>query len=555
CHDHKFDPIPTKDYYRIYATFRKAQPTEMKAEFLDEENQSQFDTQRQHVERLLTFAQDELTALYEKRENAAKAWYEERGLEYKPWEVRRQASDKSPKPPRFVGLNSEEEGQVKVREQDVRIWKRRKERFMPLAQSIFNGGDYLIQSGHLRPPVNDKQRKRMANNDKNFVLDGGSIYAESDEVTPGVLSCVGVSSPSGNDEDPYRVTTETDGRRLEFARWVANPDNVLATRSIVNRIWHYHFGKGIAGNPNNFGVTGAKPTHPKLLDWLTQDFVDNGWSIKHLHRQIMNSETYMRSTEHPAIEDLLNSDPNNDYLAVFQPRRLTAEEIRDTMLAASGELNLEMGGLPIRPEINREVALSPRMIQFSIAPAYQPEKFADQRNRRSIYAYRVRGLRDPLMEVLDKPNPNESCEVRDSASTTPQVFALMNGEVVTKRSIALANRLMNEADSIEDQIKLGFKLTVGDQPSKKLLDQLKTHFNEMVSYHEKNDPRPIEYPTEITRSLVEEFTGETFQYVELLDIYEEFEKDLEPSDVDAKTRALADICLLLFNSNQFMYVY
>ncbi len=556
CHDHKFDPIPTRDYYRIYAAMATTQPSEIKAPFLDQENKSQFESQKQHVQKLLKFATAERDKLYAKREAAAKQWYKDRGIEdqYVGFQERiRSLSDDKPR--RFVGLSTEEEGQVKVREQDVRIWTRRMERFQPLAQSVYNGRDWLIQSGKLRPANKNQEKNRTRDNSESFIYTGGDVNSPAEQVTPGVLSCVGVGTSSGNEEDPFRLPNTQNHRRLELARWIANPENGLAVRSIVNRVWHYHFGRGLAANPNNFGGTGARPTHPELLDWLCVEFVESGWSIKHLHRLIMNSNVYRRSTDHPSFAELKNQDPSNLLLAVFEPRRMSAEEIRDTMLSATGELNPEMGGLPVRPEINLEVALSPRMIQFSIAPAYQPERLPEHRNRRSLYAYRIRGLHDPLMAVLDKPNPNDSCELRDSASTTPQVFALWNGDVVTKRSIALATRLRNEKEKVEDQIRRGYRLALGTSPSDELLTALATHYKEMVAYHKSNQPEPIAYPTQITRSLVEEFSGDPFEYVELLDVYEDYVPDKGPADVDAETRALADICLLIFNSNEFMYVY
>ena len=193
-------------------------------------------------------------------------------------------------------------------------------------------------------------------------------------------------------DDPYAVTDQLEGRRLALAKWVADPKNPLSTRSIVNRVWQYHLSKPIAGNPNNFGVKGAKPTHPRLLDWLTAEFVANGWSIKELHRLIMTSETYQQSGKHPNLEKLGNEDPNNDLFAYFPSRRLTAEELRDSMLKITGELNPAAGGLPIMPEMNMEVALQPRMIQFSLAPAYQPSRTPEERNRRSIYASSRSGI-------------------------------------------------------------------------------------------------------------------------------------------------------------------
>lgn len=555
CHDHKFDPIPTQDYYRIYAAFATTQPAEMASDYLPVENTAAFKVDRAHVEELLAFARSEADKLYAKREAAAKAWYEERGLEYKDEQTRRPL--KEAKPPRFVGLSTAEEGTLKVREQDVRIWSRALERYEPMAQSVFTGGDLYQKSEKLRPPNPNKKAElaEAAKLPESLIYSGGSVYAEGQAVTPGVLSGVGLATYQATDEDPYQVQSGMQKRRLSLARWVAHPENSLTTRSIVNRVWHYHFGRGIAANPNNFGATGGRPTHPELLDYLASAFVEKGWSLKELHRLILTSETWMRSTTHPQMEELQAQDPNNNLLAYFTPRRLTAEELRDSLLSITGELNLEMGGLPTKPEINREVALSPRMIQFSLAPAYQPSRTPEERHRRTIYTRRLRGLPDPMLEVFNKPNSDDSCELRDAPSVTPQVFTLLNSEVMTLRSIALAQRLETEASTTTERIARSYELAFNRQPSATELDTLTKHYQKMVANHHQHQPEPVDYPTEITRSLVEEFTGEAFEYQEILNAYRDFTPDTQPSEVSPETRALADIALLLFNTNEFLFVY
>ncbi|MCH2182487.1 MAG: PSD1 and planctomycete cytochrome C domain-containing protein [Mariniblastus sp.] len=567
CHDHKFDPIPTRDYYRFYAALATTQPAEMKAKFLASENRDAFEEERTHVQALLEYATTEQNKLYAKREAAAKKWYEERGIpdQYKPFNERRiqgqqkffANGEEAQIPPRFIGLTSEEQGVLKVREGETRIWTRRLERFEPLAQSVYYGGDTLLNSRKLRPP-NTKNRKLMEQHKTlplSHIYEGGSVESLGDPVSPGVLSSLQVATYSGNEQEPYSLPQAMDRRRVALARWIAHPENPLTKRSIVNRIWQYHFGKALAGNPNNLGATGKKPTHPDLLNWLADDFVNNGWRIKRLHRLIMTSAAYQASTRHPNAKQLETSDPEGTLWAVFQPRRLSAEEIRDTLLAATGELNLAVGGLPARPEINLEVALAPRMVQFSLAPAYQPSRTPEMRNRRSIYAYRVCGLPNPMMEVFNQPKPEESCELRDSASVSPQVFTLMNSDSVTKRSIAMARRLTADADSIEERVRRGFTLLGLQSPSPATVQLLVDHFEEMKKYHTENQPEPREYPVRLARSVVEEFTGEACHYIERLDIYENYVPDLHPSDVPPETRALADICLLLFNSNEFIFVY
>ena len=550
CHDHKFDPVPTKDYYRMYATFATTQPAERKAKFLPEENLNGFAEKRELVKELLDYAKAEQAKIQNKQEAAAKKWYEEHNLPYKN-ENARKNDPEDKKPPRHVGLTYEEKGMKKVREQDVWIWERRLERYEPMVQAVYNGQDDWKNGRKLREPkkINAKWRPQ------NFILAGGSLEAPLNPVKPGVLSATGLPvDPAG--DDPWRVTDGLSGRRLAFAKWVTDDRNPLTARAFVNRIWQSHFGKGLVKTANSFGAKGSKPTHPELLDWLTADFIEHGWKIKRVHRLIMMSETYRRSSKPADSEKQATVDPDNKLLASFPTRRLTAEELRDSTLLVSGELNREMGGVPIMPEINLEVALQPRMIQFSIAPAHQPSRTPAERNRRTIYAYRVRGQADPLLEIMNLPNPNESCEIRDSASVSPQAFTLMNSDVMTDRSIGFALRVQKEVPgNLRQQIRRAVKIAYGRAPTEEELISLHAYLQEMQAYHAGHKPEEVKYPTQVTRSLVEEFTGEPFEFIEKLNVYEDYVPDAKPWTVDADTRALADVCLLLLNSNEFLYVY
>ncbi len=550
CHDHKFDPIPIKDYYRMYAAFAATQLAEREAPFLTYENLDGFEESKKQVKTLHEFAKKKLNELKLKRETAAKKWYKEHDLEYVE-HGKRQGIDDDKKPPRHVGLDYADQGRLKVREQDVWIWNRRLERYQPMVQSVYNGPDpKFLNSRKMRMPEKANTKTEFVS----FILNGGSLEAPGDKVKPGVMSALGVPVDNA-EEDPYVIGDDWDGRRLAVARWIANPENPLTARSIVNRIWQQHFGKPIAGNPNSFGAKGAKPTHPKLLDWMASDFVENGWTIKRLHKQIMMSQAYRQSSSHDDMDSLLTNDPNNDLLAYFPTKRLTAEEVRDAMLKITGELSTTVGGIPVMPEINMEVALQPRMIQFSIAPAYLPSATPKDRNRRSIYAYRVRGQADPFLEVFNQPNPNESCEVRDVAAVSPQAFTLMNSDLMSDRSIAFALRLIGENDSLESQVDQAFEHALGRKPTGEESQRMTKYVQKMRNYHKSNTPQPVSYPTEITRSLVEEFTGQPFDYQEILPVFENYTPDKKPADVEPDTRALADLCLMLFNSNEFLYVY
>tara|TARA_B100000586_G_scaffold102424_1_gene73313 strand:+ start:1012 stop:3801 length:2790 start_codon:yes stop_codon:yes gene_type:complete len=550
CHDHKFDPLPTRDYYRMYAAFAGTQMAERHAPFLKKENLGRFTEQKTHVQGLLDFAREKTKELTGKREAAATEWFKKAGLEYVPLEERKSLPDEK-KPPRHVGLDHMEQGRLKVREQDEWIWERRMERFQPMVQGVYNGPTPKnLNARTLRMP---KKINKNWQPDSHIYM-GGSLQAPGKKVGPGVLSATGIAVSTAGD-DPYLIADKLQGRRLALAKWIVHPKNPLTARSIVNRVWQHHFGKPIAGNPNNFGAKGGKPTHPELLDWLAADFVEHGWKFKRLHRVIMLSKTYRQSGRHPQLKKLQTEDADNDLFAFHLPRRLTAEELRDSLLKVTVELNPAIGGLPVMPEINMEVALQPRMIQFSIAPAYQPSRTPDERNRRTIYAYRVRGQADPFLELFNQPNPNGSCEERDAAVVTPQAFTLLNSDVMSDRSIALAQRVETEMETLHLQVKRAVQLTFGRVPDKVEWESLKRYVLKMRAYHVKHPPEPVRYPTRITRSLVEELTGQPFEYEEILPVFNNYGPDKKPADVSANTRALADLCLLLFNSNEFIYVY
>ena len=552
CHDHKFDPLPTRDYYQMYAAFAGTQMAERPAPFLESENLNRFSSEKKQTTKLLNFAKDKVKSLVAKRENAAKKWFSDRGLEYITHSKRKNLPDHQ-KPPRHVGLNHIEQGRLKVREQDSWIWERRLERYSPLTQSVYNGKDptgKLMNARKLRIKKLDDESWTPTNH----IYLGGSLNAPGEKVRPGVFSAIELKN-NDNSKASYIIDENLKGRRLSVAKWITNPENPLTSRSIINRIWQYHFGRAIAGNPNNFGAKGEKPTHPKLLDWLASDFVKNGWKIKRIHKLIMLSKTYRQGYFHPQRDLIDEKDPNNNYLSYFSPRRLTSEEIRDSILKITGELNMEIGGLPVMPEINMEVALEPRMIQFSLAPAYQASRTPKERNRRTIYSYKVRGQPNPFLETFNQPNPNDSCENRVTTSATPQSFTLMNSQTMSDRSIAMALRIEKEAETLELQVKRAVQLTFGRVPKKNESEKLQKYVSQMQNYHELNQPIKKDYPVTIVRSLVEEFSGKPFEYEEILPNYEDYTADKKASDVSSKTRALADMCLLLFNANEFMYIY
>lgn len=555
CHDHKYDPIPTRDYYAIQAVFAPTQFADRPAAFLAGENLDLLPEEKQRVVEWIDKTKAEEVAMVAKEENAARAWFRTHGKAYLSKKERRQLPDEE-QPPRYYGLTNQDLGYRKVLNKRLQSLNRTKNRFDPLAYSVYNGPNRVVQS-HQAMTVPEEL---LGEPPATFVLAGGSVYAPQEEVRAGILSApVTLATATDNARPaaiPNPVPQGMNGRRKAFAEWLSQANQPLAARSIVNRVWQYHFGRGLAENANNFGATGRKPSHPELLDWLVHYFVDHGQSLKALHRLILLSAAYQRGSQHPQPEQLALIDPDNHYLAVYTPRRLGAEEIRDAMLQCSGELNLELGGLPVRPEINWEIALQPRHTMGSIAQAYQPSRRPDQRNRRTIYAERYRNLPNPMLEVFNQPSPDLSCERRATSTVTPQVFSLLNSPQIRDRAIALAVRLQQEAPKdAPSQIRRAAELLWNRPASDAEIDRSLQYLAEMTNYHQENQAVPVIYPTEVEREMFEEMTGESFSYVEELDIYRDYVPDLKDADVPPQTRALADVVMVLFNTNEFIYVY
>lgn len=547
CHDHKFDPVPTRDYYRLQAIFAPTQFAERPVPFLASENTAGFDAGRAVVEQRLKHLKAEQAALRRKGEEALTAFLKERGvasIEDLPARDRPKKDYLGP----LVGLSQTDLTLRKVYQKSEAYLERELRRFEPTAFSVYSGVSNQYSSVRLLNPMPAKRDGAVPTV---HILTGGSLESPADAVTPGVLSAM---KWPADDTASQTMPEATDGRRLAFARWVVNPRNTLTARVIVNRVWQQHFGKGLVATSSNFGKMGSRPTHPELLDWLAAWFIENGWSLKKLHLLIMTSATYQQAGERPDLPQLRALDPRNDLLASFSPRRLAAEEIRDAMLAVTGELNREMGGPGVFPEINWDVAFQPRHIMGSVAPAYLPSLTPRERNRRTIYAFRYRTLADPLLEVFNRPGSETSCERRDETTVTPQAFALFNSQFVSNRALAFAVALERRGSTVAEQIETAFRLAYGRPPSVDERTACEAHRAEMLRHHRENPPKPTELPRTVRRHMVEELTGETVFWEEDLSALKTYQRDVMPWEVSAETRALAEVCLVLLNSNEFLYV-
>jgi mono/diheme cytochrome c family protein len=597
CHDHKFDPVPTRDYYSIQAVFATTQLTERPADFTPAENTNGFDESR-YLDQRRRFYQQTLEELQKKTTiDSAFAWLKQNNVDPSAFrkfvdeitakrgdsgnpvtvsqvrkEMAKRKIDPALIPPKQPGFEPRDFGMERVGRKGIERLRWVQDRYEPLAFSVYAGHTPKLQRVNAPLPLPADPTKSGAL-EQTAILVGGDPFSPSAKVTPGVLSVADRRDVDDDQSSSSGIPLSVSGRRKALAEWIASPLNPLTARVMTNRLWQWHFGTAIAGNPNNFGATGKKPSHPELLDYLAGRFIDNDWSVKSMHRLIMMSQAYRRSSQHPMPNALAAKDPAGTSYAVFAVRRLEAEELRDAMLFASGELNPAVGGIPIRPEMNLEAALQPRMVMGTFAEAWQPSPLPKQRHRRSLYALKIRGQRDPFMEVFNAPTSDLSCEARDTSTVTPQVFAMFNSEITFDRALALANRVVIDVASTDVESRTTaarhpssfivqpshvirmFRLTCGRVPSPAEITACTEHWNAMVERHRGLVFDPPDYPLEVVREAVEENTGEKFTFVEPLEVYADFVPDLKPHLASPELRALAEVCLVVLNSNEFAYLY
>ena len=540
CHDHKFDPVPTRDYYRMMAVFSSTQFAERHADFLDAENLSGFEASDKWV-----------------REKIAGYSTQKKDLDLKISQRRKKETGNAKVGDN--GLDPGDEASAGRLSKNIARHTIEFDRTQPLAMSVYTGATITRANvvGKIPMPTDRWEKGTI---EKDVIRTGGDVYAQGAPIRPGALSAAESLGKMPKAEFPH----EKGARRLALADWIVHPSNPLTARVIANRIWSWHFGRGIAANPNNFGGTGGLPTHPELLDYLAAWLMQNDWSIKKLNRLILTSQAYLRDSLHPSPQTVAQKDPLDQLYAAFQPRRLTAEEIRDAMLFVSGELNLSVGGIPCRPHLNREVAFQPRQIMGGTASVYEPDPLPTQRNRRTLYAEKIRGLRDPFLEVFNQPGPDKSCELRETSIISPQALTLINSETTHSRAIAFAERLTREASlphnrredmsRESDVINRAFQLALTRRPSEHEMELCLTHWraataDEMIVHHE-----PAQFSDRVVRTVTAEKTGEPYDFVELLPTHQDYQADLQPSDIDAETRGLAHVLRILLNTNEFIYL-
>ncbi|HEX3133226.1 MAG TPA: DUF1553 domain-containing protein, partial [Planctomycetota bacterium] len=390
CHDHKFDPLLARDYYALYATFAGVA----------------------HGERVVA-TPEETSA---------------RDAQVKPLQERQAA---------IVRERDEVKGLPDTPEKNARLAQ--------LEGDLKNAADEIAKIPTLRTWWVGTHRS--AAGPFNVFL-GGNPQRKGEVVVPASLS-VFDGAASAYHVDPAKPDGE---RRVALATWLSAPDNPLTPRVLANRLWHYHFGTGLVDTPNDFGYINGRPTHPKLLDWLARQLQANHWQIKALHRLIMTSQAYQQSGEFR--ETAARVDGDSRLLWRFPPRRLSAEEVRDTLLTVAGKLDLTMGG----PGFRLYDYQQDNVATYVPLDVHGPETY-----RRAVYHHNARAARIDVLTDFDAPDP-AFAEPRRAATTTPlQALTLMNHRFALDMAQALTERLQRDAGAgdIPAQVQRAFRLAFG----------------------------------------------------------------------------------------------
>jgi hypothetical protein len=283
-----------------------------------------------------------------------------------------------------------------------------------------------------------------------YFLIRGDVESRGSLMKPGFVEVITFGNPPT--EIP-RPDGHTSGRRLALAQWIASPQNPMTARVVVNRLWQKHFGRGIVATLENFGRMGERPTHQDLLDWMAVDLVTNGWSLKRINKLMMMSSAYQMASAFDAEADS-KADPENAYLWRFRPQRLDAEIVRDSMLAAGGNINLDVGGEPIFPYLPKDILAG----QYRGKWVNTPEGPAAW--RRGVYVYRRRSLPYPMFDTFDHPDMNVTAGARHISTVPTQALTLLNNPFVLSQADFLAARVRQEASDPESQARLAYRIAL-----------------------------------------------------------------------------------------------
>ncbi len=502
CHDHKFDPILQTDFYELQAYFAGIVPE-------DRVLVSHSEALAEHEEQFAEWSKqaDPLRKeLYELELPARNKVSHTKRLKF-PADVL-EAIDARPEErttrQRQLAFWAERQVDKEIKESELEKHLSESDRARRKALAAQLAA--LDASKPKAPPA--VQAMAVVDSDagpaESFLLITGTHDSAYDEVRPKGLSILEPISMASESVPVSRPGSS--GRRAALAAWLTDPANPLPARVMANRVWQGHFGQGLVANANDFGVQTPEPVLSKLLDWLSAEFVDSGWDVKHLHRLIVTSAAYRQeSARNDADPAALAADPENTLFWHFPRRRLDAEAIRDSLLLVSGRLGESMYGPGVRPELPEG---------FQTGEPWEVNKVSQDRDRRSVYVYAKRNLPHPFLAAFDLPDMHESCGCRVTTTTAPQALTLLNDAHVLAAAKALATRVLSSSDSQDPArlIDVAFTLTLGREPQDE----------------------------ELTAAL--DF------------LLQQEERVREDGESAARDVAVTDLCHALLNANEFLYL-
>ena len=533
CHDHKYDPIPIGDYYRMEAFFAPVKLSTMEVPFSQYElagrDPKAWEEGKAYWEGLLKRQKEfreKTTARFKERLEKARFLQAFQDLKELPplsnspvnGDLKRAALE-------GVLLNEQEQALYHLMRKQTTAYRN------PHSPDYFKAMAHSASASlGLNYAATGRDAGGLPDPPTTFVLEGGDPKKRGKVVQPGFLSALtGHSEPARLEEVGHDgVSRPIRNPTKVLAEWIASPENPLTARVMVNRIWQHHFGRGLVRTPNDFGRNGSGTDYPELIDWLATRFIRSGWSVKSMHRLILQSNTYRQSMHHPEFDRFRKIDPENRYYWRWNMLRLEAEAIRDSVLAVSGRLNPLMGGPGFFPRIDKDL--------LEGAVTWFEPSTPEARNRRSLYMYQQRSLVLPLVKVFDGTQLDESCAAREVTTVTPQVFVLFNSRFAHEQSRRLAGRIIAEVgDDPRQQLEQAFQLALQRSPT----PSERTDGLEFLGA-----ARPVSGDLKDTVSLTTGGGGS-------------IDDDRGNPAARQKTDSegtLADLCLALFNLNEFIYI-
>jgi len=484
CHDHKFDPIPQKDYYRLQASIFGYVETEYP--LLSPEDAEAYRRKNAEIEGRRRELEEEIAQIEAPyRERLSIERVRERFPENVQRAVLKPESERTsgekllavqvlsvsvPQEKVDAALTPEDSARRKALLERIEGCETERPEKPEVAEIVTDGDYRYAPDGFGDEIVGCPECRVLPDESGSYLHEGPEPY----HVPPSYLLIRGDPFSKGSQMAPGFVTAatygdpptaiprpdgRTSGRRLALAEWLSSPSNPLPARVIVNRIWHHHFGRGLVATLDNFGKVGERPTHPELLDWLAVEFVKRAWSLKEMHRLMMTSEAYQMAS---AYEDAETSerDPENRFLWKYRPQRLEAEIVRDSIVWVSGGIDLTVGGPPVFPYVPEEILAS----QAHGIWRNQPDG-ADVW-RRSVYVYRRRSLGFPFFGTFDLPDPNVTAAARNVSTVPTQALTLLNNPFVLRQARRFAERLQEEVpDDVDAWIDRAYRIALSRPPT------------------------------------------------------------------------------------------